>query len=313
MFVIRQIRDLAKHRTVLRVVVWLIVAVILIYFLSAVQKHWSSIADWRPDWTGWVTVIAAMVFYGINLILLAELWHRLINGCQDIPFSRVITYTSYSKTQIAKYLPGNVFQFVGRHIFMTSRGASQRRLAFASVLEIVTLIGSASFLIVLGFVLGFLPQVEPLFDLLDIRWSVIAVVGGIVVVALVLPARVRALPKLPSARVLLIGFGLAIVFFLFLGLILVMLVTIVSGHATASMITAAILAWLVGYMTPGAPGGIGVRELVMLFLLRTDIPEADALIAIGLFRLATSIGDFIFFIVGEITWGRHITSEPTTA
>ena len=56
-----------------------------------------------------------------------------------------------------------------------------------------------------------------------------------------------------------------------------------------------ILAWLVGLLTPGAPAGVGVREAVLLFMLRGCLPESDLLLAIILARVVTVFGDLIFF------------------
>ena len=45
------------------------------------------------------------------------------------------------------------------------------------------------------------------------------------------------------------------------------------------------LAWVVGLVVPGAPGGIGVFELVLLARLRGLIPEAELLAVLVSYRL----------------------------
>ena len=58
------------------------------------------------------------------------------------------------------------------------------------------------------------------------------------------------------------------------------------------------LAGIVGFVTPGAPAGLGVREGVMLLLLGTQYPAAEAgAIVVGL-RLATTLGDILLFPIG---------------
>lgn len=64
-----------------------------------------------------------------------------------------------------------------------------------------------------------------------------------------------------------------------------------------------VLAWLAGLVTPGAPAGVGVRELVLLFLLKGIVAEADLLLAVVLGRVVTVVGDFGFFVFGNLI--RH--------
>jgi uncharacterized membrane protein YbhN (UPF0104 family) len=58
-----------------------------------------------------------------------------------------------------------------------------------------------------------------------------------------------------------------------------------------------VVAWLVGLVTPGAPAGVGVRELVLMALLKGLVPEDDLLMAVLLSRVVTVGGDGLFFLV----------------
>ena len=63
-------------------------------------------------------------------------------------------------------------------------------------------------------------------------------------------------------------------------------------------------AWLAGFVTPGAPAGLGVRELVLVFLLDGHAAEPDLLPAVVLSRVVTVLGDTFFF--GAAAWaGRR--------
>ena len=57
-----------------------------------------------------------------------------------------------------------------------------------------------------------------------------------------------------------------------------------------------VLAWLVGLVTPGAPAGVGIRELVLLFVLKGVIPETDLLLAVVMGRVVTIFGDVLYFL-----------------
>jgi uncharacterized membrane protein YbhN (UPF0104 family) len=56
-----------------------------------------------------------------------------------------------------------------------------------------------------------------------------------------------------------------------------------------------LIAWLAGFVVPGAPGGLGVRE-AMLVLLLTDAGETGRALALGLgfgMRIVSTLGDVI--------------------
>ena len=54
------------------------------------------------------------------------------------------------------------------------------------------------------------------------------------------------------------------------------------------------LAWLTGFLVPGASGGLGVREATMLLLLTPQIGEPTALALALSTRLITTLGDVLF-------------------
>ena len=69
------------------------------------------------------------------------------------------------------------------------------------------------------------------------------------------------------------------------------------------------LAWLAGYLLPGAPAGIGVRESMMVLLFAPLLGEGVA-IALGVTsRLATTLADAVAFVTGWI-WRGSIEGLP---
>ena len=66
------------------------------------------------------------------------------------------------------------------------------------------------------------------------------------------------------------------------------------------LIGAFILSWVVGFIVPGAPGGIGIREFVITLLLPEGIDAALVLFGIVMYRLVNIIGDAIGFLFTSI-------------
>lgn len=78
------------------------------------------------------------------------------------------------------------------------------------------------------------------------------------------------------------------------------------------IIGAYILAWLIGLITPGAPAGVGIREVILLYLFKNSINDQDLLLTILLGRMMTVSGDFIFYLIaltcGFLKRGRALNN-----
>jgi hypothetical protein len=80
------------------------------------------------------------------------------------------------------------------------------------------------------------------------------------------------------------------------------------GQPVGAVVAAASAAWVVGYLTPGAPGGVGVREAVFVLMLDLD----DRAVAIGVlgFRIAMIAADAVLFGLGSAVERRYRRSAP---
>jgi hypothetical protein len=62
----------------------------------------------------------------------------------------------------------------------------------------------------------------------------------------------------------------------------------------------AAVSWLAGFVTPGAPAGIGIRESVLILALAPYIDAKSATLVAMAFRLVTISGDSGFFLVSHL-------------
>jgi uncharacterized membrane protein YbhN (UPF0104 family) len=60
------------------------------------------------------------------------------------------------------------------------------------------------------------------------------------------------------------------------------------------------LAWLAGFIVPGAPGGIGIREAVFIALFGRELGEGTAAGLAVLLRVITSVGDVMTFGIAYV-------------
>jgi len=51
------------------------------------------------------------------------------------------------------------------------------------------------------------------------------------------------------------------------------------------------LSWVAGFLTPGAPSGLGVREVVLLMFMGSTLNEGILISAMVMHRMLTVMGD----------------------
>jgi uncharacterized membrane protein YbhN (UPF0104 family) len=57
------------------------------------------------------------------------------------------------------------------------------------------------------------------------------------------------------------------------------------------------LSWLAGYITPGVPGGIGIREAMMTVLFESNVVSETIVSTMLIFRIINIIGDVFAYIL----------------
>ncbi len=71
-----------------------------------------------------------------------------------------------------------------------------------------------------------------------------------------------------------------------------------NGGAYLNVVGVFALAWVAGFVTPGAPAGLGVRDAIMVAGLSPVYGAGTALGVTVIMRLATSAGDALAFLAG---------------
>lgn len=84
-----------------------------------------------------------------------------------------------------------------------------------------------------------------------------------------------------------------------------------AGHAAVAG-AVFLVSWLVGFVVPGAPGGIGIREATIVLLLGPVVGEADALAFSFLMRVIAVLGDAVLFLFGKVWGGMYPMPRDNT-
>lgn len=255
------------------------------FVVHRLNEYWTSIPDGIFSFSLWLIVFALSVVYFCANFLLSLAWSNLLIGLNiQIDFKKANRI--YSVTQLAKYVPGNIFQFAGRQVIMMKEGYPGYLIAKSGMLELVLLV-------LAGVLCGTL--VLPLFSIwIVFPYNILLLILSVFFVFYV------------NGKLKLIYYNRTLMcYFIFLIIssgIFVSVIQVTAGlhNPSLSFITYVmggyIIAWLIGLVTPGSPAGIGIREVVLLFFLKSYYPESAIVLAIIISRIITVFGDFLFYL-----------------
>lgn len=239
----------------------------------------------RLQSTDWLVLSVLSILYAIMNVALVLAWQQILSIFR-VPLGFWQATHIYGISQLAKYVPGNIFHLAGRQVLGMAVGVPGWALAKSSAWE-----------------LGLIAVAGSLFGLLALPlwWQgfpTIAALSSFVIVLIAVGLAVRRWFEQTMALVL----GWHVLFLAASGLIFGEVLSLISSASLTTgtmpvLVGAFVIAWLAGLLTPGAPAGVGVRELVVLFFLKGVIAEADLLLAVAIGRVVTIVGDFIFFLV----------------
>ncbi len=280
---------------------WLLLGGTLFFLANALKNNWQEIAAIRIDGVAW-----SMLAIATGITLLAHTWagwvwtwilRELNQSINSIQLIQV-----YLKTNIAKYLPGNVGHYIARiiaakHIGVTTSAATisvllEPLLMLAAALVVVILCSHSvrgSVVLAIGQILGLvavLCVLHPLFLNPVIRFahrrknkSSTDNLNGV-------SLSLNRYPILP----LLGEFG-----FILLrsaGFILTLYAIAPINFSQIPLIVGAFsFAWLLGLIVPGAPGGLGIFETTAIALLQQFFPTPLIVAATGLYRLISILAE----------------------
>lgn len=251
-------------------------------------------------------VIASLTIYTAVVCIGAVAW-RLLLKAFGVNLEPWTAERQLLVSQIGKYFPGNVAQYIGRAAMAMKAGIPATIIALAIMTETVGIFIGASLSVgisvaadpgVVGEVSRLLPNAT------RYMWLIMAAFSILLLIAVgSLSYKVRnSCTFLLKARwtIILLVIMLYTSALLLLGCSLHLIVTSVGITVVPLSLSIAIFsaAWLVGLSTPGAPGGLGLRESVITIGLAPFTGGATALSIALLHRGVSVLGDIFSFAIG---------------
>jgi len=286
---------------------WVILGGTLFFLAATLRQHWQDVLSLHFVAQGWLLLGAALV-----ITLLAHIWAGWVWAwiLQDLnqPATGLWGIRVYLRTNIAKYLPGNVWHFYGRVVAAKEAGIALSAATLSVLLEPLLMAASALAIALIGTAQG-----QWLWQSLSLGIVLLVVHPRCLNPLLQLAAQfkqqgkkhqsggqstpendgpqalaLRRYPWLPLSGemgfVLLRGCGF-----------LLILLTLTPMHLEQLLpaLGAFSLAWLLGVVIPGAPGGIGVFEATAIALLTHQFPTGVILGTVALYRLISTLAEAI--------------------
>jgi hypothetical protein len=256
----------------------------------------------------------------MSVSLSSLFWKEYLSLFSKKHIDYIPALNAYAKSSLGKYLPGNVGHYASRQIFGAAMGIKQTHLALASILEILWSAGATFFLAIIF-------AGRELFDLIQKRFpgmsiplfiAVILIAGCALLavlliifrkhpyfISLILFLKDIRFWVLSGANILYCGFISVL-----LGMFLVFLIGMIGNIPMTTynvflIITAFTTSWLIGFITPGVPGGIGLREAMLVLMLSPYFPREIILTSAVMQRFSMVLGDVLAWVFSIILgkWG----------
>lgn len=277
---VASLRSSALIHRAIRVAKWLWIFLVLGLAIYYVVRRFGTI-EAQVKTIGWWRLSVAMGLLIFSKLLVIQLAREAVRLAQHpIPFAQMFYFDSLS--QLAKYLPGGVWHFVSRGGFYRAEGLELRQITQALIIENVWLLSGACVVgawAVATFHLS-LSVVLLLTLALMFAWGagLWLMFGGLV-----------RQPTTPASRrpnrTIVWNQALQTSIWIIRGISLWMIVPEAHQLKQSALVTGAFcLGWALGYIAVFAPGGVGIRESAILFLLTPILSPADSLVYVALHR-----------------------------
>ncbi len=299
-------------KKIIEILGWIISAAALYFVYQNVINIDLEAAKAKVSYSWIPYIIIFITIYVILMGFLATGWRymlELLHG-SELPKWRIIGI--YTKTQIYKYIPSNLMHVIARIYFATQLGPSKSNVVQSYFLEIV-------FMVLIGILIVLISTLTGSFSLSDelineIRdfsggklkgFSLGILVFGALAIGFYLVKALRNYKSSLNRQNLMRLFKLAILllaFFYGMGLVEYFVFYSLLGMDITFLYVIALftITWLGMFVIPGAPGGIGVREFIVITLLSPIYGPDDPTIGIIIFRVITVLGDALLLPLGSI-------------
>lgn len=284
----------------------LFLGAVLFFLLQVLRQHWQEVTAIRLDAADWSCLAIALGLTLTAHICAGWVWSGILHRDlhQAVCANQLIA--AYLQTNIAKYLPGNIWHYYGRVTAATQAGATIETATVSVLLEPLLMAVSALLVALIngqaiarqygGWIwlffgvglIGTLLMIHPVVLNPILRRLAQAKQQALPTSEVTQPSQLSHYPFLALlgnlAFLLLRGGGFLLCFWALSPFPLAHMPLLLSGFS---------LAWLLGLVVPGAPGGLGIFEATAIALLAWLYPSSVLLAIVACYRLVSVLAEAI--------------------
>ncbi len=243
-------------------------------------------------------------------------WNLILEFLHGKPIAYGEVFPIYVKANVAKYMPGNVMHYASRNLLGVKIGLKHSEILLSSFLEIVLVFLSAA-VFSATFAYGTFKEivggaVRTMEEKTYIMWIGIAVIIALIFLIIYVikkkpeyREKLKILFSLDFLKLflktfLVYSFTFVVMGFMLVGIFGRIFNMDIAPSSVLTIISASVLSWFAGFITPGAPGGLGVKESVLILMLSPIYGREYTLIAALIHRLISIFGDLLAFGAGAL-------------
>lgn len=207
----------------------------------------------------------------------------------------------YGSTALGKYIPGGVWHFVGRFAVYRAKGLDNKQTLRAFILENIWMLSAA---VIVGIAALLFYRLDLLNAWLGANLSAGIAVGlFILAVCLwiaglnllrVFMGRQTQMPIRPVWRVALAG----VLLWIFAGLSFFVMFEAFPLQDLGLFVGGYAISWAVGYIAVFAPGGVGIRETMLVLVFASIGPAAQISVYAAMNRIVWIVAELLFGLAG---------------
>ncbi len=296
----------------MKVLRWFVLGVTFFFLVTTFRQHWEDVIAIELKASQIYSSAIALLLTLIAHIWSGLVWAGILKFLQQ-PAALIWVLPVYLQTNLAKYIPGNVWHFYGRIRAMQTAGANLDTATLITLLEPL-LMATAAVLIAMMTLLhsGLIIAHNQFYEILPLLFAgtILMMIHPRFLNPLLAFAgrfkkksgidsypQIKQYPWFPLCGevgfVLLRASGFLVTLASF---------TPVSIEEVPLLFGAFSLSWFFGLVVP-SPGGIGVFESSAIALLNSTFPPAILLSSLALFRLLSLSAEAL---AGAFAWGVQV-------
>lgn len=253
---------------------------------------------------------ALVIAYSISVIICSYPWKNAVYLITDSDIRFLEVAEVSVKANVLKYIPGNIFQYIGRNDLAIKKGLKHTDVAVSTLLDIAINFGAV---FVLTIVCAFDTMKKCAVSLLKMQNVIIVllIVIGLVIWVMVFLWKKKdnkyknIFKRIFCRKGMRLLFTNSIIYILVslytTGIYMIVLYVILGETFKVEQLFyvggAVLASWMIGFITPGAPGGMGVRETALIMMLGGIIEQQVILLSVIANRVVSIFGDILAFIV----------------